>query len=222
MAITTFANTTTQNALTALDANFQTPVTIGTTTVTLGNTVTNLSGLGNVNSASILVNTATPGGWTGASQFEAKGASTNTAVSAYTTGTGTAFVARVDNTVAPLATWAYNGSTVGSVTTNGTGVVYATSSDVRLKDNITDAPGAGYVLDQLKVRSWDWKATGQHEDFGFIAQELVTAYPPAVQVGDADPKNITKQWGRDDSKLVPLLVKEVQSLRARVTALENK
>jgi hypothetical protein len=48
-----FANATTSIPLSELDSNFATPVTIGTTTVGLGNTVTTLAGLSNVSSTVI-------------------------------------------------------------------------------------------------------------------------------------------------------------------------
>jgi hypothetical protein len=116
----------------------------------------------------------------------------------------------------------YNGTQIGGISQSGTTAVsFNTSSDARLKDNIADAPDAGAIIDALRVRSWDWKADGSHEAFGFVAQEEAAVYAKAVVVGDDDPATIVKQWQRDDSKLVPLLVKEVQSLRGRVTTLET-
>ena len=106
---------------------------------------------------------------------------------------------------------------VGSITTSASATAYNTSSDARLKNNITDAGDAGAIIDALKVRQWDWKVDGLHQDFGFIAQEEAQIYAPAVTVGD-DGEEIERQWQRDDSKLVPLLVKEIQSLRQRLAA----
>ena len=39
---------------------------------------------------------------------------------------------------------------------------------------------------------------------------------------DDDPDTVTDTWGVDFSKIVPVLVAEVKSLRARVAALESK
>jgi hypothetical protein len=50
-----------------------------------------------------------------------------------------------------------------------------------------------------------------------IAQELNTVAPEAVS-GDA---NSEEMMGVDYSKLVPMLIKEIQSLRSRVAQLEN-
>jgi hypothetical protein len=121
------------------------------------------------------------------------------------------------------ATYSYNGSGIGSITQSGTtAVLYNTTSDQRLKSNITAAPEAGTIIDAISVRSFDWEGSDDpHVTHGFVAQELVEVYPQAVKVGDDGP--LTEEsdiWGVDPSKLVPLLVKEVQSLRARVAALE--
>lgn len=106
---------------------------------------------------------------------------------------------------------------VGSITSTGTTTAYNTSSDQRLKDNIVDAPSASDDIDAIQVRSFDWKADGEHQKYGMIAQELQTVAPEAVS-GNADSEEM---MGVDYSKLVPMLVKEIQSLRARVAQLES-
>ena len=110
---------------------------------------------------------------------------------------------------------------IGSVTQNGTtAVLFNTTSDRRLKDNITQAPSASAVIDAIEIVSHDWKAApDEHVTFGVIAQDLALVAPQAVLQGD-DGDEIEKTWGVDYSKLVPLLIKEIQSLRARVAALE--
>lgn len=112
------------------------------------------------------------------------------------------------------------GTSRGSIDYNrgGTAVRYNTTSDARLKENVADAQDAGSIIDGIRVRSFDWKAGG-HTDYGFVAQELVEHVPDAVKVGDAG-ETVSDAWQVDYSKLVPLLVKEVQSLRARVAQLE--
>jgi hypothetical protein len=183
----------------------------GNTTVTGNGTITGIAAVH-----------TTIGGWTSLANFEVLAGSAGSASSAYQNSTGAAFLARVDQVAASLVSFNYGGSTVGSITSNGTATSYNTSSDARLKNNIVDAGDAGAIIDGLQVRSWDWKSNGSHEAFGFVAQEEVSVAPFAVRVGDNDPDNITIQWSRDDSKLVPVLVKEIQSLRARVAALEAR
>ncbi len=111
---------------------------------------------------------------------------------------------------------------IGSITQNGTtAVAYNTSSDRRLKENITAAPEAGAKIDAIEIVSHDWKsAPDEHVEFGVVAQDLYAVAPQAVSVGD-DGEEVEKTWGVDYSKLVPMLVKEIQSLRARVAALEG-
>jgi hypothetical protein len=107
--------------------------------------------------------------------------------------------------------------TVGTVTTSGSATAYNTSSDQRLKDNIVDAPSASDDIDAIQVRSFDWKINGSHQKYGMVAQELQTVAPEAVS-GSADSE---KMMGVDYSKLVPMMLKEIQSLRARVAQLES-
>jgi hypothetical protein len=71
-------------------------------------------------------------------------------------------------------------------------------------------------IDAIQVRKFDWKADGSHQDYGMIAQELLEVAPEAVSV----PEDSEEMMGVDYSKLVPMLIKEIQSLRNRVAQLE--
>jgi hypothetical protein len=111
----------------------------------------------------------------------------------------------------------FDSSQIGSITQSGTtAVLYNVTSDQRLKENIVDAPEFGGVIDSLQVRSFNWKTDQTHQRAGFIAQELVTVAPEAVHQ-PTDPEDM---MAVDYSKLVPMLVKEIQSLRIRLAALE--
>jgi hypothetical protein len=113
-----------------------------------------------------------------------------------------------------------NGSStaVGNISFTSSATAYNTSSDVRLKKNIVDAQDSSADIDALQVRSFDWKIDDSHVKYGFIAQELEPVAPNAVTKGRTEED----MWGVDYSKLVPMLVKEIQSLRARVAQLESK
>ena len=107
----------------------------------------------------------------------------------------------------------YNGTNIGSITQSGTtAVLYNTTSDQRLKENIADADSASSLIDSLQVRKFDWKADSSHQRYGFVAQELVTVAPEAVH----QPEDQEAMMAVDYSKLVPMLVKEIQSLRKRL------
>lgn len=117
----------------------------------------------------------------------------------------------------------YNSSSVvqGSITqTNSTTTAFNTSSDSRLKENFRDLTGVGSIIDAIAPRVFDWRWGGK-DAHGFIAQELRTVYPEAVTVGEDDEQGqMLRPWQVDYSKLVPLLMAEVKSLRSRMTALE--
>jgi len=115
-----------------------------------------------------------------------------------------------------LQTLNSSGTIVGGIATNNTVTAFNTSSDRRLKENIADADDAGSRVDAIQVRKFDWKADGSHQDYGMVAQELQTVAPEAVS-GNADSEDI---MGVDYSKLVPMMLKEIQSLRARIAKLE--
>jgi hypothetical protein len=124
-----------------------------------------------------------------------------------------------------------SGVAIGSITrvTTTDAVVYNTTSDGRLKENLRDFTDSGRLIDSLKPRVFDWKNSDENGKnvVGFVAQEQHAADPifahiGAVSVGDEDPETITKQWQRSDSALIPILVAELKSLRARVASLESK
>jgi hypothetical protein len=120
----------------------------------------------------------------------------------------------------PYATFVYNTTQIGSITQNGTtGVLYNTTSDLRLKENIAPSNDAGSLVDSIQIVQHDWKVGG-HVRYGVIAQDLHAIAPEAVKQGDNN-QEIENPWGVDYSKLVPMLIKEIQSLRTRVATLEN-
>jgi len=109
------------------------------------------------------------------------------------------------------------GTQVGYIWVNTNSTVYSTTSDERLKENIADSADAGSKIDAIQIRQFDWISNGEHQDYGVIAQELINVVPSAVAEGDTEED----MMGVDYSKLVPLLVKEVQALRSRVAQLEE-
>jgi hypothetical protein len=124
-------------------------------------------------------------------------------------------------TQAPMIAFLDSGGTErGTIKTDGSATAYNTSSDRRLKENIASADEASSVIDAIKIVKHNWKSGG-HVRFGVIAQDLHQVAPEAVSAGD-DGEEIEKTWGVDYSKLVPMLVKEIQSLRVRVAQLETK
>ena len=114
---------------------------------------------------------------------------------------------------------------VGAIETNGSSTTYATSSDYRLKENVDYTWDATTRLKQLKPARFNFIAddTNTLVD-GFLAHEVSSIVPEAISgAKDAvDADNNPDYQGIDQSKLVPLLVKTIQELEARITALEAK
>jgi len=154
----------------------------------------------------------------------------------------------------------------GSITNNNNGAVaYNTTSDYRLKENVSYSFDATTRLKQLKPARFNWIADSDNTAIdGFLAHEVSSIVPEAI-TGDKDETKTTENvvldvheniigsdvtevdWLKgkvegvydsnstwkstitqkhyqqiDQSKLVPLLVKTIQELEARITALENK
>lgn len=110
-------------------------------------------------------------------------------------------------------------STVGSITSGTSSTSYTTTSDYRLKENITPMTGALDKVKQLKPCNYTWKSTGEAGQ-GFIAHELQAVVPDAV-TGEKDAVNedgsINPQ-GVDTSFLVATLTAAIQELNAKVEA----
>ena len=107
--------------------------------------------------------------------------------------------------------------TVGDIKSNGTSTSYNSSSDYRLKENVEYTWDATSRLKQLKPARFNFKTDNKTTLDGFLAHEVSSIVPEAVS-GEKDGE---KMQGIDQSKLVPLLVKTIQELEARITELEK-
>jgi hypothetical protein len=137
------------------------------------------------------------------------------------------------------------GGEVGKITTGSSSVSYNTSSDYRLKENVSYDFDATTRLKQLKPARFNFISDADTTVDGFLAhevqnivQEAISGTKDAVQVWeegeelpdgvsigdnklDENGNTIPEYQGIDQSKLVPLLVKTIQELEARITALET-
>jgi hypothetical protein len=93
---------------------------------------------------------------------------------------------------------------------------YNTSSDYRLKTDLKDYNGLDLVS-KVKTYDFEWIEDNSRM-YGVLAHELYDVIPYAVN-GEKDGEQMQ---GVDYSKLVPVLVKAIQELSAKVSALENK
>jgi len=128
-----------------------------------------------------------------------------------------------------------SGTVVGSISVTASNTAYNTSSDYRLKENVNYTFDATTELKRLKPCKFNFIGESETVE-GFLAHEVSNVVPLAVtgtkdatKVQDVydDDGNVTgtetvpDYQGIDQSKLVPLLVKTIQELEARITALEN-
>ena len=125
-----------------------------------------------------------------------------------------------------------HGAVVGSITSTGDNATqYNTSSDYRLKENVSYTWDATTRLKQLKPAQFNWITDETNTAIdGFLAHEVSSVVPQAV-TGEKDAvyeDGEPKYQGIDHSVLVPLLVKAIQEqqtiiedLKARIEALES-
>jgi hypothetical protein len=119
-----------------------------------------------------------------------------------------------------------NGSaavSAGNISSNGSTTTYNTSSDYRLKNVIGAVSGAGERIDALEPIEYEWKADGSRTR-GFLAHQFQEVYASSVSgtkdAVDADGKPVYQSMQAGSSEVIADLVAEIQSLRARVAALE--
>jgi len=135
------------------------------------------------------------------------------------------------NTALILGHGAYDGTVVdfrrgstqvGTISVSTSATQYNTSSDYRLKEDLQNFEGLGMVS-KIPVYDFKWKS-GESRSYGVMAHELQEVLPQAV----SGEKDAEEMQGVDYSKIVPLLVKSIQELkadndglRARIKTLEN-
>ena len=160
---------------------------------------------------------------------------------------GVIYTAR-NTTVAASHNIFYNpNGAVGSIQTTGTTTSYVTSSDYRLKENITPMSGSIDRLKQLKPSTWAWVQDGSHGE-GFLAHEAQEVVPecttgtkdamrteeyevtPAVLDDEGNvvteavigTREVPDYQGIDQSKLVPLLTAALQEAVTKIEDLETR
>lgn len=117
------------------------------------------------------------------------------------------------------------GTAVGSISLTASATNFNTSSDHRLKENVDYTWDATTRLKQLKPCRFNWIADDTDTALdGFLAHEVSNVVPEAVTGthNEVDSDGNPEYQGIDQSKLVPLLVKTIQELEARIAALESE
>ena len=115
-----------------------------------------------------------------------------------------------------------DGTQVGTIVIANTSTLYNTSSDYRLKENISAISDGITRLKTLKPYRFNFKGDSKIVD-GFFAHE-VTAVPEAITgtKDEVDSNGNPKYQAIDQSKLVPLLTAALQEAVAKLEVLETK
>lgn len=149
-----------------------------------------------------------------------------TAVTTDSTGSGyTAIAAARQNSDGSVIEMWRGASIVGQIQVSASGTTYGTISDYRLKSNPQTLTGSGAFIDGLKPKTWTWEVNGS-QGVGFIAHEAAQVAPKSVtgHKDGLDSKGNPLYQGMDygSSEFIANIIAELQSLRARVAALEAK
>ena len=114
-------------------------------------------------------------------------------------------------------------STVGNININASSTSYNTTSDYRLKENVTSITDGITRVKQLQPKRFNFIGDTSVVD-GFIAHEAKQVVPEAV-TGDKDevlPNGDPVYQGIDQAKIVPLLTAALQEAITKIEILENR
>jgi hypothetical protein len=133
------------------------------------------------------------------------------------------------NTVGIVFAVRYQSVAKGSIEVTSTNVLYNTSSDYRLKENIVEIDDAIDRVKQLKPKRFNFIQEPSIVVDGFMAHEAQEVVPESVTgtKDEIDDAGEPVYQGIDHSKLVPLLtaalqdaISQIETLKSRVEALE--
>ena len=134
-------------------------------------------------------------------------------------GTGAAYTLYNTNAAA-YRFYVSNGGTIFATNTTISAI-----SDARLKENVQNLDvGLNEIL-ALKPRKFDWKeGKGKNikGDRGFIAQEFETVFPNLIDEWKDEAPEGEAPYKSVRQDLIPVLVKAIQELTARVQTLETR
>ena len=112
---------------------------------------------------------------------------------------------------------------IGLIRTSGSGTIYNTTSDYRLKENAVAISDGITRLKTLKPYRFNFKIEPDKTVDGFFAHE-VTAVPEAITgtKDEVDSDNKPVYQGIDHSRLIPLLTAALQEAVTKIETLETK
>jgi hypothetical protein len=135
--------------------------------------------------------------------------------------TGTTLVAGINVTNGTGEAYRFysNGTAVGTISVTGSATAYNTSSDYRLKNITGPITNSGAYIDSLNPVEGTWKSDGS-AFVGLIAHEVQEASRTLVATGVKDGEQM-QGMDYSSAEIIANMLAELQSLRARVAALES-
>jgi hypothetical protein len=131
--------------------------------------------------------------------------------------TSTALVAGLSGVTGSIIRFSYNGSFVGSISTDGSNTAYNTSSDYRLKEELKPIDNPLQKVLSLNPVNFKYKNSKTRQD-GFIAHEIQEILPYLV-TGEKDGEQMQEV---DYSKLTPILIAAIKEQQKQIEELKNK
>jgi len=129
-----------------------------------------------------------------------------------------------------IANYATSGR-VPIITSTGTGVYlgngatsWATWSDERLKNINSNIENALDKLSNIRAVNYSWKSDDTNKEYlGLIAQDIETVFPQVIDKSKSFKEgDDTEYLSVRYTELIPVLLKAIQELEARLKTLENK
>lgn len=125
------------------------------------------------------------------------------------------------NNIIPAYTLDVTGTINASIEARS--AAFVTTSDSRLKKNISDFQNGISTIMQLHPVSYDKKTSIQSENYsikeiGFVAQEIEKVLPELISVGNDEEKTL----GVNYIELIPILTKAIQEQQKEILDLKNK
>lgn len=110
----------------------------------------------------------------------------------------------------------YSGSNIGTIKSTASATSFNTAGGLERMANVVPAPDAGEVIDAIQIVSHDW-TEGGHVRWGVVTEHLAEVFEEGTTRSD----EVNESWQWEKASLVPLLLKEAQTLRSRVSELES-
>ena len=110
----------------------------------------------------------------------------------------------------------------GSTSAYSTKNFAPSSSDIRLKENVKDCEiKALPFIQKIRMRQFDWKENGLHQDCGFIADELEQLDENLSIGGGYEEDGTMNEKSVNDFYLLGYMVKAMQEMQAEIDYLKG-